>query len=293
MKKNLFSTLALFLYVSISMAQTNLNAYKYIIVPVKYEFLKSDNQYKLNDLTKFLFEKEGFKTLFEGENYPSDLMRNPCLALTANLKNNSSVFTSKLVVELSNCHKNVIFTSSEGKSKEKEYEKSYQEALRNSFVSIKELQYNFDENLVINNQIVYDVPPVVSVKPKPETSAMVAIVPATPIVKQEVVKPNATQVVKDESVAKSYKNDKISFILIEQGNGLVAYVKASNDSTYKMGEKIGTLLKTSRPNTYRITWKAKDGKTYETTGYFDEKGDLKIDIEKEGNIQVVTFTLEN
>lgn len=290
MKKSLGITLILFLYVSISLAQSNIDAYKYIIVPKKYDFLKEDNKYKLNDLTKFLFEKEGYNTLFEDEDYPDDLLRNPCLALTANMKDNSSLFTSKLAVELSNCYKKVVFTSVQGKSKEKDYEKSYQEALRKSFITFEELQYSFDESLVVNKQVVKEVLPTVS--KTPITPAVTVIPVTTPVVK-EVIEPVSPIVEEEKSVAKSYKNDNISFILIEQNNSLIAYVKSSNNTVYKMGEKIGTLSKTSRPNTYRITWKAKDGKTHETTGYFDDKGDLKIDIEKDGNIQVVTFTQEN
>lgn len=290
MKKSLGITLILFLYVSISLAQSNIDAYKYIIIPKKYDFLKEDNEYKLNDLTKFLFEKEGYNTLLEGEDYPDDLLKNPCIALTANMKDNSSLFTSKLAVELINCYKKVVFTSVQGKSKEKDYEKSYQEALRKSFVSFEELQYSFDESLVVNKQVVKEVLPTVS--KTPITPAVTVIPVTTPVVK-EVIEPVSPIVEEEKSVAKSYKNDNISFILIEQNNSLIAYVKSSNNTVYKMGEKIGTLSKTSRPNTYRITWKAKDGKTHETTGYFDDKGDLKIDIEKDGNIQVVTFTQEN
>ncbi|MCK4562128.1 MAG: hypothetical protein KAT78_04415, partial [Flavobacteriaceae bacterium] len=77
MKKSLSITLILFLYVSISLAQSSIDAYKYIIVPKKYDFLKWENKYELNSLTKFLFEKQGYKTLLEGDNYPGDLMNNP------------------------------------------------------------------------------------------------------------------------------------------------------------------------------------------------------------------------
>ncbi len=271
MKKSLSITLILFLYVSISLAQSSIDAYKYIIVPKKYDFLKWENKYELNSLTKFLFEKQGYKTLLEGDNYPGDLMNNPCLALTVDVKEDSSMLTSKLVIELSNCYKKVVFTSVEGKSKKKEYKKSYHEALRNSFVSFEELEYSFDENLVVNKQVVKETLP----QPNVPITSVVAVVPAVPVVK-EVVEPVPPVVKEEKSVAKSYKNDNISFILIEQGNSLIAYIKSSNDTAYQVGEKIGTLLKTSRPNTYRITWKTKDGKTHETTGYFDDKGDLKL-----------------
>ena len=50
-------------------SQVNLNDYKYVIVPKKYDFLKEADQYQINSLSKFLFNKYGFQTLMEGEKY--------------------------------------------------------------------------------------------------------------------------------------------------------------------------------------------------------------------------------
>ncbi len=309
MKIKLISTVVLFLYVSIAMAQT-LDAYKYIIIPEKYNFLNNDNEYRLNSLTKFLFTKNGFSTLLKDDDYPLDLRNNPCLALTVDVINNSSMFTSKLVIELSDCYRKVVYTSAEGRSKEKEYSKSYQEALRNSFVSFEEMRYNFNAELVVNkhasknelatkNIAVKEAAKIETATIEKTTSnanAEVEVVPFVAIDKtslvEESVKVQEKEFVKEESIAKSYRNKNISFFLIEQNNSLVAYVKESFSSGYQMGEKIGTLLKTSRPNSYRITWRDVDGKSHETTGYFDEAGNLKIDIEKEGSIQVITFNVE-
>lgn len=77
--------------------QNELNPYKYIIVPKKYEFLKSENQYRVNSYVNHLFEKEGYNTLYEGENYPDDLLQNPCLGLKAMVSDDSSVFTTKSI----------------------------------------------------------------------------------------------------------------------------------------------------------------------------------------------------
>ena len=38
-------------------AQKSVNNYKYIVVPHQFEFLRSPDQYQLNSLAKFLFEK--------------------------------------------------------------------------------------------------------------------------------------------------------------------------------------------------------------------------------------------
>ena len=50
------------IYSTIQFSQElNLEKYQYIIVPDQFSFLKSVDQYQTSSLTKFLFEKKGFK----------------------------------------------------------------------------------------------------------------------------------------------------------------------------------------------------------------------------------------
>ncbi|RPE00137.1 hypothetical protein EGM88_02415 [Aureibaculum marinum] len=121
----------------------SLNEYKYVIVSSKYGFQKSEDQYQLNSLTKFLFEKEGFNVIYNSLELPTEVVNNPCLALTAEIINESNMFTTKLVIELKNCKNQKVFVSKEGRSKEKEYKAGYQEALRKAFESVKEQNYSY------------------------------------------------------------------------------------------------------------------------------------------------------
>ncbi len=125
-------------------AQSNLNEYKYIIVPKKFDFLKEKDQYQLNSLTQFLFDKYGFKTLIEGESYPEDLAKNRCLALRSDVMKDSGMFKTKLNVELKNCNDQVVFTSVRGESREKDFAKAYTAALRAAFESVKDLNYKYE-----------------------------------------------------------------------------------------------------------------------------------------------------
>ncbi|MEN3322816.1 hypothetical protein VP395_03690 [Mariniflexile soesokkakense] len=125
-------------------SQTNLNNYKYVIVPNKYDFLKESDQYQLNSLTEFLFNKYGFVALMEGSNYPEDVIRNRCLALKSNLLKDAGMFKTKLAVELKNCNDQVVYTSEMGESREKEYQRAYSEALRDAFKSIEALGYKYE-----------------------------------------------------------------------------------------------------------------------------------------------------
>ena len=65
----------------------DLKDFKYIIVPESYEILGKTNQYQLNALTKFLFEKNGFQTIMKTETWPEDLQQNPCRTQTMILRN--------------------------------------------------------------------------------------------------------------------------------------------------------------------------------------------------------------
>lgn len=295
MRKKIISLGVLILFVGLAFAQNNLNAYKYIIVPDKYDAFKEADKYQLNSLTKFLFKKYGFETLSQNVAYPADVAKNPCLAVTAKLNNLSNMFTTKVNIDLIDCFNKVVYSSEVGKSKIKEYKPSFHEAIRNSFVSFQEMDYKYDSGLAVKADpatvtpviVASPVTPVVEKKESPvQKSVAVVASPAKPVVA------NTSQKEVSNSIAKSYKNQNISFMLIEQGDKMVAYVKSTNNKIYKNGEKIGTFTKTSLPNVYRVTWKNQEGKFESTTGYIADSGNLKIDVNKNGTIEVVTFEIE-
>ncbi|MDO4782405.1 MAG: hypothetical protein Q4A09_04205 [Capnocytophaga felis] len=104
----------------------------YIILPNKFEFQKKADDFQLNSLTKFLLEKENFKVFFENET-PEEITQNPCNYLKANILNTSGMFITKLQLTLTDCKGKQVFASEIGKSREKEFKKAYQEALRDAF----------------------------------------------------------------------------------------------------------------------------------------------------------------
>ncbi len=183
LKKSYFLGISLFLLFFSAYAQ-NINEYKYIIVPKKYDFLESQNQYQLNGLTKFLFKKEGFITLFDTDTTPLDLKNNPCLGLSVNLK--ESGFTVMYIeIFLRNCRGKIVFKSKKGKSKNKDYKSEYHEALRMAFKDVKALHYKYiAKNTAPKSKVVETKPKVA----KPKKNAIV--VKDKPIKKQEVILKN-------------------------------------------------------------------------------------------------------
>lgn len=285
-------------------AQSPLDSYKYIIVPKKFDFLRKENQYRVNSQTKYLFEKNGFTTLLKGQDYPEDLISNPCLGVEANVIDESNSFTSKVRVSLTNCQDQVVYTSEQGISKEKDYAKSYSLALNNAFKSIAQMGYQYDPNLAIvpsfasakteESKAEIADSEVTQEEPVSEPASAAVAAAAVPAATAATV-PAATETGEKEtspSGAVTYGNDNIAFFLIDQGDKLVAYVVRSASENYAQGEKIGTFEKSSLPNVYRVEWKDMDKDIEQTTGYFDEQGNLKIDVKRNGKVEVLTFTKE-
>ncbi len=141
MKKVLF--LILFLTTSLGFSQS-LNDYKYAIVPSKFEFLKEKDQFRLNTLTKLLMEKYGFVTYFDSDVLPSEVAENNCNKVYVDVKSNGNLFVTKLTVVLKDCKNVVLFSSSEGKSREKELQVAYNQSMREAFSSFDNLEYKYN-----------------------------------------------------------------------------------------------------------------------------------------------------
>ena len=212
MKKSFL--LLLMLLAGVSYGQS-VNDYKAVIVPQKYEFLKSDNQYRLNTLTKFNFNNAGFIAFYATEIVPAEYS-DRCGLLYADVEKENGFLITKLYVLLKDCNGKVVFKSNVGKSKEKEYQKAYIDALNEAFQSVYDLQYKYS-----------------GVAPKAQVLS-VPLTPLTPAVN--------TQVVADKMQSNAVIND---------ANLLYAQATPTGyqliDSTPKVVMK---LMKTSQPNSF-------------------------------------------
>lgn len=134
MKKYCFYLMVLFVSLS-AFSQNKLNDYSYVIVPDQFEFLNEKNKYQLNSITEFLFNKHGFNAFLSDE-IPN---ANRCDGLYANVVKERSILGTQLKIVLQDCNGNPVHESEVGKSKFKEYDKTYQDALRKAFKSIERM----------------------------------------------------------------------------------------------------------------------------------------------------------
>ena len=125
-------------------SQGDLNNYKYIVVPLQYDFLKGQDVYRLNTLTKFLFKKNNFDVYFDKQELPDDLFKDRCLALYADVKNVSGGFRKTgIEIILRDCKGVLLFKSDVGKSGDNNHKKRYQSALTDAFKSIEKQNYEY------------------------------------------------------------------------------------------------------------------------------------------------------
>lgn len=243
-------------------AQEKLNAYKYVVVPSRFDFQKDNDQYGLNTLLKYKFQQLGFKAYLDSEDLPRELKVNSCIYISPSVKHKSTMIYTKISVEILDCDKQVLYITQEGKSKSKSYRTSNIEALRNALKSFDGYKLNFksttkgtlpiEENQVVRNEIVKEDKPVV-------------VLPSGSVNSKFL-----------------YKGTQFSF---EKKNQLF-YTEIKNSKT---NEWSGKISKTSKKGIFHVFLNSKNG-----VGYYDETGNFIIEfLESDGNVSLHRFQLLN
>jgi len=155
-------------------AQTNINNYKYVIVPEKFSFSKSENQYGLNSLVRDLLEEKGFTAFMSNAQLPQEVAANKCSSLMADVVEKKGIFVTNLTILLKDCQGNIIFKSKEGKSREKEFQAAYDGALRDAYTSLKAAPYQYDGTTFTQTQVQPATAVPASIAPAPVAAAVPA-----------------------------------------------------------------------------------------------------------------------
>ncbi|WP_343695639.1 hypothetical protein [Flavobacterium sp.] len=158
--------LALLLCSFIGFSQS-VNDYKAVIIPLKYDFIKTENQYRLATLTKSNLLKAGFQAFYTNEQIPAGFDR--CELLYIDVKKDNAFLVTKLFIQFKDCYGKVIYTSETGKSREKDYEVAYKESLENAFVSVIALHYAYSGKSVstVSSNVTQAAVPVTAVANTP------------------------------------------------------------------------------------------------------------------------------
>lgn len=252
-------------------ASAQLNEYKYIVVPKRFEAFKSVNQHNTSVLVKYLLSQEGFNVVYD-DAQPMELRTDPCLGVYTKLNNTSSLLATKVIIDLVDCENQLVYTSQEGKSKKKDYKEAYAEAIDEAMWSFRGLDYEY-----YPSRKDEETTKAVMISPAEETVETVETVEteeAEDLTPSEDVQPVADSSVEEisetnESVSTSTSGTDVWYAQeLDWGYQLV-------DSTPKVRMK---LYKTSLSDVYLAESEGKNGVVYQKEGewWFEfVEGDVK------------------
>jgi len=121
----------------------SINDYKAVIIPMKYDFQKSENQYRLQTMTKFNLEKAGITGFYANQSISSEY-NDRCKLLYIDVVEDKAFLVTKLLILFKDCNGNIIYQSPAGKSKAKEFESAFSEALNEAFIPVYALEYKYN-----------------------------------------------------------------------------------------------------------------------------------------------------
>jgi len=204
----------------------NINNYKAVIVPLQFDFIQKNNQYRLCTLSKINLTNAGF-TVFYANEILSKEYNDRCELLYYDIVKENAFLATKFHIELKDCSGNLIYKSETSYTKEKETELAYSKALDGAFESIYKLNYNYEKIPV--------TPPVVALKN--EVVPVVSSPVSTAIIEKSVsnlVYAQATQngyQLVDASpkvVYKLYKTSRSDLYIAMKGNSQGVFIQKDN-----------------------------------------------------------------
>lgn len=243
--------------------------YQYIYIPEKFND-QDVNKYGLNDLLQLKLKQKKFKVITESkENWPAELLQNPCQILTADLLNTSNMFKNKLKVEFKNCDNKTI-ASVDGISSIKEFEPGMREALE---VAAKKIPASAPVEKSMTLQ-------------KEETPNQVEIVKKDSPVVAETKKAQIVPAPKTEATASQkaevYSNGSLILTKIFLTNGEFILVNPNNSVPY------ATFKPSTKKEVYRV--KLDDGSS--TLGYLED-GNIVVELaDSDGSFRKEIFTIK-
>lgn len=119
-----------------------INEYEFAVISTKFQFQRTEHEYRLNALLKDRLQDFGFQTFYKSDPVGSAI--DPCLCLDAEVVNVSNIFLTKLQIVFKDCTNGIVFQSEIGTSESKDRYESFNEALFNALRSVRNLNYKFN-----------------------------------------------------------------------------------------------------------------------------------------------------
>lgn len=211
--------------------------YKYITVPSKFATFKED--FGLSELLAKTLRSKNYTVIPSDKlQWPAEAQGNPCNVLSADILNDSGLLRNKVLLQFKDCNDKVV-SSIKGASNIKEFKEGFQDALKQTYVSISPANPS-------NRQ------PIAQTKVQ-ETNAS--------------AQPIANVSASSENSAVRFSNGKTDLQKIQIDNSQFILVNSNSSSPF------ATFKATTKADVFRV--KLQNGES--TLGYY-ENGNIVIEI---------------
>ncbi|MBC2839607.1 hypothetical protein [Robiginitalea sp. SC105] len=119
------------------------NSYKYMVVPTRFEDFRKTNQHQTSTILKYYLVEKGLPAVYDAQQ-PKEIKVDPCQAAYVNLRDESGMFQTRVVVEFSDCEGNILLETRQGSSKIKDYDSAYKEAIADALESLSGVKYTYN-----------------------------------------------------------------------------------------------------------------------------------------------------
>lgn len=109
--------------------------YKYVLIPEKFDAFKKSSYGLETFLAKALKGKNYIILPTNITQWPSEVRDNSCNVLEADVLDDSSMFTNKIILQFTDCNKKIILEA-KGRSSIKEFETGYPDALKDALIKV-------------------------------------------------------------------------------------------------------------------------------------------------------------
>lgn len=212
------------LFSSFCFAQ-NSNNYKAVIVPLKFDFIRTNNQYRLCTMSKMNLNKAGFTVFYANEILPKEYS-DRCELLYYDIVKENAFLATKFHVELKDCSNNLIYKSDSGYTKEKDTELAYSKALNAAFESIFKLNYKYEKMTVTTPAVALKNEVVPAIAPSTTNAAVQVEQTTAPELLYAQATPNGYQLVdaSPKVVFKLYATSRPDLYIAVNGNNQGVFI---------------------------------------------------------------------
>jgi len=219
--------------------------YKYVSLPPQFKTFKED--FGLADmLTKTLKSKNYTIIPYDKLQWPAEAQANPCGVLMADVVNDSGLLRNRVLLQFKDCNDKVI-SSIKGSSNIKEFKEGFQDALKQTFVSVSP-----------SSPVVQAV----QTNPANTTAATTSSVSDT---KETEISGSALS----DNNAVKFSNGKVDLMKVQLDNQQFILVNSNSSAPY------ATFKTTTKTDVFRV--KLQNGEA--TLGYY-ENGNIVIELPK-------------